>query len=214
MSSLAQAQQMTDADILKYQSDLVRTKNYQPLGRMLQIAVGPSGYWDPAKHVGDPILVKFGRFIEFRNQPMPLGMCAGQILVCSDVRRQADGRPGFPDLPDPSWKPELWTEDEVTGRVARDPAKNRAPLIPQRMTDRCEQWKGEPAVMDGTDFLIFQPVERITFQPEKDGELQAEVYQLVLSPLEGRHCSFLVDHKTGKCHFLGGSFEVQGAPGK
>jgi len=213
VNSVAQMQQMTDADILKYQRDLRRTKSYVPLGRMMQIAIGPSAFWDPAKHMGDPILSKIGRFIELRNQPLPIAVVAGMILVCSDLRRQPDGKPGFPDLPDPNWKPTPWTEEEATGRAVRDASKNSAPLIRQSMTDRCEEWKGQPAVMTDTNFLIFQPVEVVTFQPEKDNEMQPEVFKLHFSPLEGRHCSFLVDHITGECHFLGGTFEVRSAAG-
>jgi hypothetical protein len=115
---------------------------------------------------------------------------------------------GLPDVPEPDWVVEPYTHDEVTGKAPRDPAKNRAPFIPQRLTDRCEMMNGQPAVLDGTNFLIFQPVVQLVFQPELNKELAPELWTIFFKPFGQRHAAFLVDHKTGEAFFFGGTFEI------
>jgi hypothetical protein len=209
MGSTATARN-TDADLIQYQRDLVRTQKYIPLGRMLKIAIGPSDNWRPPE--GDTFLAKYGRYIDLRNSYLPIAQ-AGELLLVTSEMVQPDGRVGLSDVPDPDWAPAAWTEEEATGKTPRDPAKDRPPFLQQRLTDRCEMMGGQPAVLEGTDFLIFQPVLRVVFQPEENKKLNADVWVLVFKPKAGRHCAFLVDHKTGECHFFGGSFEVQTAPG-
>lgn len=206
MASRAPQPTMTDADLLKYQRDLVRTQNFIPLGRAKQIAIGPSDFWRPTQV--DDYLAKFGRFMELRNSPLPLGQQSGLLLVTAPMV-QMDGRVGLPDVPNPSWKPPAYTEEEVTGKVQRDPAKDKPPMIQQRLTDRCEMVDGQPAVLEGTDFLIFQPVVSVVFQPELDKKMVAELWTIEFRPLNGRHCALLVDHKTGETHFFGGAFEIR-----
>jgi hypothetical protein len=196
----------TDSDLIQYQRDMVRTANYTPLGRALKIAIGPSDNWRPGEM--DPFLQKYGRLIELRNAPLPIAQHGDQVLITAPLT-MADGRVGFPDVPQPDWMPPAYTDDEVTGKVARDPRKNKAPMLPQRMTDRCEMYNGEPAVLEGTNFLIFQPVVSVTFQPEIGKEMVPEVWLAEFRPAFGRHCALLVDHKTGESFFFGGAYEIR-----
>jgi hypothetical protein len=201
----------TDADLIQYQRDLVRTQQCNPLGRALKIAIGPSDNWRPADP--DVYVRKYGRLLELRGQPLPIAEKAGLLLVTAPLITR-DNRVGLPDVPEPDWNPPEWTPEEVTGKVARDPQKNKAPLITQRLTDRCEMMNGQPAVMQGTDFLIFQPVVSVTFQPELNKELLPDVRLLRFrNDVNGRCCAFLVDHKTGEAFFFGGVFEDVGASG-
>jgi hypothetical protein len=195
----------TDADLIQYQRDLVRTQNCFPMGRALKIAIGPSENWRPAEQ--DAYVRKFGRLLELRGAALPIAQQAGQMLVMAELRT-ADGRVGLPDIPDPDWKPADYTDDEVTGKVKRDRRKDQPAMLTQRLTDRCEMYEGQPAVMQGTNFLIFQPVISVTFQPELNKEMVPEVWIAQFRPVGGRHCAFMVDHKTGESFFFGGTFEI------
>lgn len=195
----------TDADLIQYQRDLVRTKNCIPLGRALQVAVGPSENWRPPEQ--DAYVRKYGRLLVLRDNPLPIAQQAGQLLVTADLKLP-DGRVGLPDIPDPDWTPPNYTAEEVTGIVKRDRMKDRPPMLTQRLTDRCEMINGSPAVMAGTDFLIFQPVVRVLFQPEIEMQMVPEVWIAQFRAVGDRHCAFLVNHKTGESFFFGGAFEI------
>jgi hypothetical protein len=202
---------MTETDLIQYQRDLVRTMNFVPLGRALKIAIGPSGNWRPAQM--DPYVAKYGRLLELRHSPLPIAQNAGQVLALAPMV-QPDGRVGLPDIPNPDWMPAAYSEDEVTGKAKRDPAKDRPPMLTQRLTDRCEMVDGQPAEMAGTHFLIFQPVLTVAFQPELEKEMASDVWTLEFRPHSGRHCALLVDHKTGETFFFGGAFDIRTASGK
>jgi hypothetical protein len=73
---------------------------------------------------------------------------------------------------------------------------------------------GQPALLEGTNFFIFQPVLTVAFQPELNKNLTPDIWTLQFRPRGGRHCAFLVDHKTGECHFFGGAFEIRSATGE
>jgi hypothetical protein len=200
----------TDADLIQYQRDLVRTQNCFPMGRALKIAIGPSDNWRPAEK--DPYVAKYGRLLELRGASLPIAQQAGQMLVMAPLI--AGDRVGLPDIPDPDWAPPAWTEEEVTGKVARDRRKDQPAMLTQRLTDRCEMVGGQPAVMEGTDFLIFQPVLSVTFQPELNKQMEPEVWIAEFRPVAGRHCALLVDHKTGESFFFGGAFEIKRPSGE
>jgi hypothetical protein len=204
-SSATERIRRNDSDLIGYQRELVRTQQCIPLGRALQIAVGPSDNWRPPEK--DPYVEKFGRLIVLRGNPLPLAQSGNQLLVMAPLL--ADGRVGLPDVPTPNWVVEDWTREEVTGATPRDPAKNRAPMIAQRLTDRCEMVDGKPAALAGTNFLIFQPVVSVVLQPELDKQLVPELWMINFkADTQGRHCAFLVDHKTGESFFYGGTFEI------
>jgi len=202
----------TPADLVAYQRELVRTGNYLNLGRMQKIAVGPSADYAPPD---DPIIRKYGRLIDLRDRPVRIGQSrdGGQILIAGQLTDR-QGRVALPDLPDPEFKPKPWTPDEIAQKVKRDPAKDQPPMIVQRLTDRCEQAGGQPAALEGTNFLIFQPVLRATFQPELGGQLAGTAWLIEFSPSYQQHTALLVDHKTGEMFFLYGRPEISSAAGE
>jgi hypothetical protein len=206
----------TPEGVLAYQRMLLRTKNYLPVGRIESISIGPSKYWDPAKFSRDPFIRKFGRFVHLRGRMVPLAISrdGGMALICS-VFVLPGGRVGFPDVPDPDWKAEPWTEDEVTRKVIRPIEKDQAPMIPQRMTDRCEYTDDKPAVIPGTNLLIFQPLVRIAYQLEHEGQLMAAGMRMDFRPDTSRvpavYAALLVDHKTGDAFIYGGIPEISSA---
>jgi len=220
----------TDADLIAYQRELVRTGNYFPIGRAQKISIGPSADWQaPAS---DPVIARFGRLIDFRDKFLPIAQSKDKtlLLATSPLPAQPEGRIGLPDLPDPTWSAPTLTREEIEGvektrvvdgrrEVYRelppfDAARRLAPFVPQRLTDRCEMVGGQPAVMQGTDFLIFQPVIRIAFQPELENRVIGSAWVIEFSPVGDRHCAFLVDHKTGESFFFGGRYDIFTAVGE
>jgi hypothetical protein len=209
---------MTPADLFKYRNDLVRTKKYLALGRVRTIAIGPCSTYKPPAI--DPIINGWGdqpqrhargRMIDLTGQWLPIGQDtqSGQILITAPLRRR-DGRVGLPDLADPTWRAPDFTEEEAMDPNKRDPSKDQVRLIPQRLEDRTNDQ------LMGSNFMVFQPVERITYQPEetRDGKFSgfrpAEWRIRFGVDGDGHHCAFLVDYNpqtgqgTGECHFFGG----------
>lgn len=226
----------TPADLLKYQSNLVRTGRFEPLGRMMKLSVGDSkDYTAPA---GDNFLQRFGRFMDFRRCMLPIALSLdnSQLLVTAPLLRAQcpkcsaqfpSGGAGahvcpqclqsfattpvadLPDVPDPLWSPAAPSDDEVTGRVPMNPARIRPPLIAQRLLDRCERKDGSPALLEGTNFLVFQPVVRIAYQAESNGSLVASAGLITcMAGAGGMQTAFLVDRTTGEAHFFGGKFVI------
>jgi hypothetical protein len=214
----------TPADLIGYQSELVRTKNCLPLGRMNKIAIGPSADWTP--NLADPFIAKFGRLIDLRNRFLPIAsspdrsmlLITAPLLVRS-IETNAVAV-GLPDVPDPTGRAVPWSDDEVCGRVDRDPAKDRPRMIPQRLEDRAECPNGRLGTLEGTNFLVFQPVLRIVYQPEimEDGvsKLQAAMWTIncidefggLLVDEAGRSACLIIDPKTGEAHFIGGQYNI------
>lgn len=210
---------MDAAGILKYQSELIRTGQYQPLGKMQKIAIGPNAaYIAPAN---DSLIAKFGRFIELRNRPLPLAMSMDRsMLIVPGLLLTKDSRVELPDLPDPGWTPPPPSQEEitgvekvdtVTGRKWREPAtvsaRDNVPMIPQRLEDRAE------GRLEKTNFLVFSPVIGISFQPEIEKRMVGDAWLIDCryNPADRTHMALLVDQKTGAVHFFGGMFEVLGS---
>ena len=232
------SQQMTGtpADLLKYQANLVRTGRFEPLGRMMKLSIGDSADYRPPQ--GDNFLQRFGRFMDFRRCMLPIALSLdnSQLLVTASLLRAQcpkcqtqfpSGGAGahvcpqclqsfatspvadLPDVPDPLWTPADWTPEEVQGIVKPDAAKIHPPLIAQRLTDRCEQKNGGPALLEGTNFLVFQPVVRIAYQAETKGTLVAAAGLIACTAgAGGMQTAFLVDRATGEAHFFGGKFVI------
>lgn len=225
---------MGPADVLKYQNDLVRTQKYLPLGRMRTIAIGPcESYKPPAR---DPIINGWGpqpqqnargRMIDLSGQWLPIAQGEDKsMILCTATLIRKDGYVGLPDLVDPTWRAPEFTEEEVMNpdcdanclkqwdvvKGERKPhvhvrarvEKDKPRMIPQRLEDRTNDR------MAGSNFLVFQPVLRLTYQPEniKTGEahgFQPAEWKIEFRPEpDGTHCAFLADVKTGECHFFGG----------
>lgn len=225
---------MTPADLFKYQNELVRTGKVLPLGRMRTIAIGPCDTYTPP--LGDPIISGWGeqpqrnargRMLDFSGQWLPIGQAQDKsmILVTAPMIRK-DGRVGLPDLVDPQWRAGDYSPEEAANpdcdadcrkqwdivKAERVPHKHirlrgdkdTPRLIPQRLEDRTNDR------LQGTNFLVFQPVLRVTYQPEelKTGDqhgFKPAEWKIEFRPeMNGTHAAFLVDPTNGECHFFGG----------
>lgn len=240
----------TPADLIAYQNELVRTKNYTSLGRMNKIAIGPSADWNPPTVGQDPFIDRFGRLIDLRSRFLPIAMSPDKSILLITAPLLAKTKDagelvvGLPDVPDPSWKPGAWTPEESGYRadgtplnpkypgqpagwtppkvgevrprieVNRDPAKDIAPMLAQRLEDRAERPQGRLGVLEGTNFLVFQPVLRIAYQPEVivDGkpQLQAAMWTIEcgFDRATNTGACLLVDPRTGEAHFFGGTYDI------
>ena len=115
------------------------------------------------------------------------------------------------DLPDPTWRPDPWTEDETAGRVARPVEKDMARMIPQTLEARAERGpNGGIGKLDGTNFWVFMPVISIVYQPERDRQLVAQMWKIEASydPGTNTHMALLVDPSTGETLFYGGRYDI------
>jgi hypothetical protein len=239
----------TPADLIAYQNELVRTKNYDALGRMNKIAIGPSADWQPPAPGADPFIDRFGRLIDLRSRFLPIAASKDRsilLITAPLLAKTIDTREftvGLPDVPDPSWKPGEWTPEESGYRVdgtplnekypgqpagweppkvgevrpreiVGDPSKRTAPMLPQRLEDRAERPGGRLGVLEGTNFLVFQPVLRIAYQPEimQDGKpmLQAAMWTIEceFDRATNTCATLLVDPRTGEAHFFGGTYNI------
>lgn len=215
---------MTPEDILKYQNDLVRTGKAQPLGRMKMISIGPNDQC-PALPTWDPIMKKFGRLIQLRDMSVPIAMSPDRsmILVPAPLLDR-QGRVRLPDLPDPTWRPEDFTEEEVIGRevidkatgkptriqVPRDPAKDTPRMVEQSLRARADGY------MTNSNFYVFSPVLSIAFQPEENGRMLGTYWAVECNynPADRTHPALLIDAKTGETHFFGGLYNIVRAAGE
>lgn len=200
----------TPADLITYQRELVRTHQFEPLGRINKIAIAPSENWSP---IDDPIVRKWGRLMEFRNQWLPLAQSYDRtILLVPGRMMDKSGKIGLPDLPDPNWRPDAWTPEESQGLVDRPREKDMARMIPQRLEDRAERPNGRLGKLEGTNFLVFQPVFKVIYQPEKDRQLQSQMWELECSEDTSMHppvcMTLLVDPTTGETIFFGGRYDI------
>jgi hypothetical protein len=209
---------MTPADILSYQNDMVRKHQFEHLGRMTQIAIGPSESWDPKAFQNDPVIAKWGRFMQLRGRPLPIAFSPdhAMLLVCAPLLNK-ENRVELPDVPDPSWVAPRWTTEESTGVVERAASKDVAPMVPQRLEDRAESlFESADARGVKQSFFVFSPVVRVTFQPELNESMQPTMWTIVcgFNPAERTHPTLLIERSTGETHFFGGLYSLQGAIGE
>jgi hypothetical protein len=226
---------MTPADLFKYQNDLARTGKVLPGGRMRTIAIGPCDSYKPPAN--DPIISGYGaqpqrnargRMLDFSGQWLPFGIAEDKMmLIVTAPLIRKDGYVGLPDLVDPLWRAADFTEEEAANpdcdvdcrkqvdikpngeKVLHEHIRLRADkdtprMIPQRLEDRTNDR------LQGTNFLVFQPVLRVTYQPEDlktDGQhgFKPAEWKIEFRPdMGGVHAAFLVDPTNGECHFFGG----------
>jgi len=211
----------TPADELKYQNELVRTGNYLPLGRMRMISIEPNANCPPLS-TWDPVMKKWGRLIQFRDQVLPIAQSRDRsmILITAPLLN-AQGRVALPDVPVPDWTAPPPTKEEIEGREVKDPSTGKihrepvqrknvdAPMIPQSLRDRADGF------VEGTYIYHFSPVTRIMFQPEFDNQMLGTFWKIICTPrFDGTQVTFLVDKKTGEAHFFGGCYEIVRAAGE
>lgn len=197
----------TPADVLAYQSELIRTGKMLPLGRMQKIFIGPTaGYVQP----NDPYINKFGRMIDLRERMLPVAYSPDRSMILVPAAMvDRNGYVGLPDVPDPTWVPGTWTREETQG-ADRPKEKDICRMIPQRLEDRTSE------KLAGSNFLVFAPVISFTFQPEISGELAGRIWicHWFQSAIDRTDCSLLVDRRTGETHFFGGRYDIATATGE
>lgn len=181
---------------MQYQKDLVRTGQYEPLGRAFQIAIGPvDGYTPP---LGDPLIDKYGRFMHLGRQVLSIAQSVDRstLLVLNPMCDKA-GRVGLPDWPKPGFYPE---PDPKTGKPGE------MQYVKQALRDRTNQQLDSRR----KNILVFQPIECIALQPEINGNLEGETWILEFGadPVTGTRCALLVDEATGETHLIGGRFDI------
>ena len=225
-------------DVLNYQDELVRTGQFEILGKMKTLVLEPARDANvPGRNETSVVGVR----LDWRNEEAPKGgylenfvqiaqSLDRTMLLCLGAMRRRDGRVGLPDIPDPSWKPGNPTPEQVcppiTGyderyKSAAHPkgtpiygaawAGNQAPMIAQKLEDRCSGY------VKGTHTMLFQPVHQILFQPEINQQLQATYWMITGRAADGStfchrtrtHLAFLVDAQTGAAHFYGGAWQIQ-----
>jgi len=205
----------TPADLITYQRELVRTRNYLPLGRINKIAIAPSKSWVPLPN--DPVIARWGRFMDLRSQWLPLAKSReGSLLVVPAPMMDRRGNIGLPDVPDPSWRPRPWTDEEISGKVHRPMEEDMARMVPQRLEDRAERGaNGGLGKLEGSNFLVFQPVISILFQPERDAQLQAQMWEIQAGhdSVTRTDMALLVDPQTGETLFFGGRWDISANEG-
>jgi hypothetical protein len=234
MGSATQTLTMSPADILKYQADLVRTKNYLPLGRMRTIAVGPCDTYTPPPL--DPIINGWGpqpqrnargRMMDLSGQWLPIAQAHHEhMILCMIPLIRSDGYVGLPDLVDPTWRAASYTSEDVMNPDCDANCRKVVDILaggntrphqhvqlrqdkdkPRMIPQRLEDRTNDQLL--GTNYLAFRPVLRITYQPEElragSHGFQAAEWKIEFRPdSNGDLCTFLVDQFTGECHFFGG----------
>jgi hypothetical protein len=207
----------TAVDLITYMREKIRTHDYEPLGRITEIAIAAdvSRWTNPNPQ--DPILSRWGRLMRFRNQPLGLAQTLDRTcLLPIGPIASPSGVLGLPDLPDPGWKPPIWTKEETEGIVPRPIEKDQARMIPQRLDDRADRGKnGGLGKVEGTNFFSFSPVINVTFQAERDRQLVAQMWQIEAQydPATGTHLTLLVDPATGEALFYGGRYDIRANEG-
>jgi hypothetical protein len=210
----------TPAGILAFQSECIRTGNLESLGRMQKIAIGPNASY-VAPPNPDPVLAKFGRFIELRDKPLPLAQTRDRsMLLVPGVLLDSTGRVSLPDLPDPNWIAPPPTQEEIEGvqvfdqtlqrmvtKFPTDSPRSHPRMIPQSLLDRAE------SRLQGTNYLVFSPVIGITFQPEINKRMVGDAWLIDcrFNHADRTSMALLIDEKTGEIHFFGGCYEILGS---
>jgi len=208
------------ADILAYQRALVDTGQYEYLGRMKRVVLEAE---EGARTQAAAVTSKLGHCLEWYDQRHPKGgtirnyvpigqspdrkmILALEPILKRDLLGRLTPEVGLPDLPDPTWKPgQAWgSTSEYEALVA----KGFNPLDPPMVAQNLNQLSDK--IVAGTNFLVFQPVVQVLFQPEINQVLQATYWTLLCSydAATQTHPALLIDRVTGAAHFYGGKFEV------
>lgn len=212
MSSLVTPVISTPADILKYQNELIRTRAYEPLGRMKMISIGPNDKCPPLP-TWDPVMKKWGRLMQLRSKesslPIAQSLDRSMILVTGWLRDK-EGKVKLPDIGVPDWKPRNFTPEEATGEVKRPAEADQCPMIPQSLRDRSE------GLWETSNFYVFSPVLSISFQPEQNGVMLGTFWAIdcKVNPADGTYPALMIDWKTGEMHFHGGLYSIVRASGE
>jgi hypothetical protein len=201
-------QQASLVDWMNYEDSLVRTQQYEFLGRVKVIVLEAA----QGVHAPDASETsKVGLRMDFYNNPLPRGGTADNSIPIAQslgkpkvlvllggprgtqsnpfVRR--DGRVGLPDIPDPAWKPTA-TAEAVEGKVIGEELagtdekgkpyyrKKYAPYAPPEapLIAQPLELRRRGYVNGAPHLWVFGPIHQILFQPELNGERQATYWTL------------------------------------
>ena len=194
------------ATMIAYQDELVRTQQYEYLGKAKIIVIEASR---DANVPGVEETSVVGVRLDWRNDPDPKGGYIENFLPIAQsldrklllalkpvVRR--DGQVGLPDIPDPQWRrPNPDPTDP-------NPVLEEPRMIPQRLEERASGY------VAGTKKYLFQPVHQIMFQPEINKALLPTYWSVEADFDKGTrtHMALLIDSITGAAHFYGGKFQI------
>lgn len=206
-------------EIFKYQRQLVDTGNYEFLGRMKRIVLEAE---EGTPTQPQSVTSKLGHVLEWYNQRHPKGGAVQNYVPIAQSRdhkmvlslepilkRDLIGRltpeVGLPDIPDPGWAPRNPVSTEEAEQWAREGVSGSDPTMIAQDLNRLTQ-----KMLHGSEYLVFQPVVQVLFQPVIGEALQATYWTLLFSydPATRTYPAFLVDRVTGEAHFYGGKFEI------
>lgn len=202
------------ADIIAWQAEQVRNRNYELIGHIWKVVLEAShGAAVPQQRVANVVgtcLDWYGyENVNGKNLLPRLAQSRdrGTLLLLDPVKR-ADGKVGLPDIPDPNWVPRKPTKLELQTTVPLQ----KAPMIPQHLY---EEQSGQPigrarGQLKGTRYLVFGPVVQILVRPMVDNKLIDEgwFFQCGVDKSNGTHMEMLIDQDTGEAFFFGGQFQI------
>jgi hypothetical protein len=211
MGSVAKVgMQATWVDVLKYQDELIRSQQFEYLGRMKLLVVEAA---DGAS-VANVETGKLGVRFDWYNEPAPKGgyvenfvpiaqSLDRRMLLCMEplIRRHGPkrGTVGLPDIPDPNWKRPAPNPKDP------NPEFENAPMIEQSLLQR-----GVTVLRENQNILVAQPLYQIMFQPEINRALMPTYWRIDcgFDPTTRTQMALLIDRTTGAAHFYGGKFEI------
>lgn len=177
-------------EVFKIQRERIRTQDYSALGRLVQIGLELQLDHPPTKAEQ----LTRGRLDLMHNGPLlAMSNDHADLLLPDGVPLE------LPDIPDPVWVPKVPTQEVIESPGWKPEA---APILKQSWIERATG-----KFVDGADtWVIFQPVIQVVYRL-----FQIPTYGLVNckpAPWQGTRTALLVDPKTGRAYFYGGTFEI------
>jgi hypothetical protein len=201
------------ADILKFQNDAMRMRNYVFIGWVQRIVLEVTEkMYIPPEIFEDLKSDPMGPCIEFMGQEnwLPVGQieAAGMqsmLLPLAPVKRK-DGRVGFPDKPDRHWVPStgpksIPVKDPETGQVVRYKMEHEAPRMQEQPLRNFST-----GILRDSNLIVYERVAQILVKAQ--GIAEGWIIKCGLDPATGTHMTFLLDHQTGESHFYGGLYVI------
>lgn len=216
------------ADVIKWQRQCVLNGAYQLLGKIWMIVLEASKDANvPSRTVTDYL----GTRIEFYNEAGGPGVVGpriaqtgpnGALLILDPLTVEEPAGSGqfvvgLPRIPDPTWKPPVPTQRQLTSK--RQYVPPRAPMIPQWLADRKDGYGGRARgqIRDdaGKPYLVCGPISQIVVRPMDDrnrvlpnGLIFKCLPSSQIAGVAGTVMDLLVDSLTGEAFLYGGRFQI------
>jgi hypothetical protein len=187
-------------EVMKWQNDVIRKKQYEFLGLMWKIVIEASaGANVPGKTETDVE----GVSLDFMGEKIAVAQSAGELLILSPFIRRSDGRVGLPDKPDPTWVPGAprWS-DADDPKFDRNHPKGKLIHDQPRMLPQTLRTRGAKALNGAPHILVIEPVYQVLVMLE--GVAEGVIVQCATDPATGTHKALVVNENTGEAHFYGG----------